>query len=86
VRDVLATGGAAGLVIRVDEPAVGARVLRDAGMRAEAAADGLLRIESAPSAARVTETLAAHRVWVTEMRPEERTLEDVFLELTGEAS
>ena len=62
------------------------QVLRGAGMRAEHTADGLLRIECMRSAAHVTETLSAHRLWVTEMRPDERTLEDVFLELTGESS
>jgi hypothetical protein len=83
---VLAAGGAAGLMVRVDDATAGLQALRDAGLRAEPAADGLLRVERVPSAAHVTETLAAQRLWVTEMRPDERTLEDVFLELTGEAS
>jgi ABC-2 type transport system ATP-binding protein len=86
VHEVLAAGGAAGWMVRVDDATAGLHALRDAGLGAELAADGLLRVERIASAARVTETLAAHRLWVTEMRPDERTLEDVFLELTGEAS
>jgi ABC-2 type transport system ATP-binding protein len=86
VHEVLATGGAGGVMVRVDDASAGLHVLRQAGLRAEPADDGLLRVEHAPSPARVTEVLAAHRLWVTEMRPDERTLEDVFLELTGEAS
>jgi hypothetical protein len=33
-------------------------------------------------AAAVTETLAADRLWVTELRNEEQSLEDLFLSLT----
>ena len=47
--------------------------------------DGQLRVAlPAAEAARVTEILAAERLWVTELRPEERSLEDLFLELTGD--
>lgn len=86
VHDVMAAGGAAGFLVRVDDLDTAARVLDRAGMRTQRTDDGLLRVEQVRSAARVTETLAAERLWVTELRPEERTLEDVFLELTGEAS
>ena len=86
VHDVMAAGGAAGFLVRVDDLETAASVLDRAGMRTQRTDDGLLRVEQVRDAARVTETLAAERLWVTELRPEERTLEDVFLELTGEAS
>ncbi len=87
VHEVLAAGGASGLLVRIDDMAAGLEVLRRAGMLAEVAADGYLRVAGARAkAAHVTEALATNRLWVTEMRPDERTLEDVFLELTGEAS
>ena len=86
VHDVMAAGGAAGFLVRVDDLDTAASVLDRAGMRTQRTDDGLLRVEQVRDAARVTETLAAERLWVTELRPEERTLEDVFLELTGEAS
>jgi ABC-2 type transport system ATP-binding protein len=86
VHEVLAAGRAGGLLVRVDDLNAAARVLRQAGMPSQPTDNGWLRVEQAPSAACVTETLAAERLWVTELRPEERTLEDVFLALTGEAS
>ena len=39
----------------------------------------------AGDAAKVTKALAAKRLYVSELRPEEVSLEDVFLELTGGA-
>ena len=48
--------------------------------------NGFLRVGvGADGAARITETLAAERLWVTELRGEERSLEDLFLELTDDA-
>ena len=48
--------------------------------------NGFLRVGvGADAAARITETLAAERLWVTELRAEERSLEDLFLELTDDA-
>ncbi|MDQ1479304.1 MAG: hypothetical protein QOI44_165, partial [Actinomycetota bacterium] len=35
-------------------------------------------------AARVTRVLALEQQWVTDLRPEERSLEDLFLELTDD--
>jgi ABC-type multidrug transport system ATPase subunit len=47
--------------------------------------DGTLRLQSDPAdAARITRELVLAGVAVSEIRPMERTLEDVFLELTGE--
>jgi ABC-2 type transport system ATP-binding protein len=84
VHEVLAAGRPSGLVVRVDDAPAGVRVLRAAGMDAQPIEAGCIRVERAPSAALVSETLSGQRLWVTEMRSDERTLEDVFLELTGE--
>ncbi len=47
--------------------------------------DGTLRLDSDPAdAPRITRELVLAGVAVSEVRPVERTLEDVFLELTGE--
>ncbi|HVM03245.1 MAG TPA: hypothetical protein VM263_11295 [Acidimicrobiales bacterium] len=44
-----------------------------------------LHVDLPPSeGARVSEALAASRLWLTELRPRAVSLEDVFLELTGE--
>ena len=59
--------------------------LRAAGMSVEPADDGLLLVDPPHVAAHITETLARDRLWVTEMRPQELSLEDVFLELTESA-
>lgn len=84
VQEVLTAGRTGRLVVRVDDLAAGAAALVAAGMRAERAGDVIL-VDAAPAdAGRVTETLAASRLWVTELRRQEVSLEDVFLELTGE--
>jgi ABC-2 type transport system ATP-binding protein len=46
--------------------------------------DGTLRLRTDPSqAGRVSSALVADGVVLTELRPLERTLEEVFLEMTG---
>jgi ABC-2 type transport system ATP-binding protein len=83
VEDVLGTNGD-GLVVKVDDLAAAARVLRQAGITATVE-DRFVAVGLAPAdAARVTEVLAAKRLWVTELRPKERNLEELFLELTGD--
>jgi ABC-2 type transport system ATP-binding protein len=92
VRDLLTIGRTAGLLVRVGngdtangDTANALAALRTAGMRVEPADDGLLLVDQPHVAAHVTETLARDRLWVTEMRPQELSLEDVFLELTESA-
>ncbi|HEX2040289.1 MAG TPA: ATP-binding cassette domain-containing protein [Acidimicrobiales bacterium] len=84
VKEVLSSGRAAGMLVRVDD--------LDAALAALAAADltarrddGAILVDVAPTeAARVTEALAKEQLWLTELRPVEASLEDVFLELTEE--
>lgn len=84
VSAVLASTGNAGLLVKVDDLDAGHDQLRRAGLSVERN-NGHLRVAvTVDKAARVTELLAAKRLWVTELRPEERTLEDLFLELTDD--
>ena len=82
VADVLGAQRAAGLVIRLDELERGLEVLRTAGIDATRDGDRIRVNVAAGEAARVTKTLAAHELYVSELRPEEVDLESVFLELT----
>ncbi len=82
VREVLARGGAEGLIARVDDLEAAARVLTEAGIPVTRAED-LLRVQlPAAEAARVTRLLAERDLYVSELRPDEVDLETVFLELT----
>jgi ABC-2 type transport system ATP-binding protein len=84
VASVLAMAGPSGLQVKVDDLAAGFDVLRRGGMPVELG-DGHLRVGVAPTdAAEITRLLAEARLWVTELRPEEQTLEDLFLELTSD--
>ena len=84
VNDVLSTGRSGALIARLDDLDAGVAALRAGGIAATVAGDAL-RVDLPPSeAARVSETLARARLWLTELRPQEVSLEDVFLELTGD--
>jgi ABC-2 type transport system ATP-binding protein len=85
VEEVLSRGRPTGLVVRLENLDFGLEALRSAGF--EASKDGdVLRVSlPAAEAARVTRALADHGLYLTELRPEEVSLERVFLELTGEA-
>jgi ABC-2 type transport system ATP-binding protein len=85
VREVLARGGAEGLVVRVDDLPSAARALADAGIDATVGGDGVLRVRLAGGeASRVTRVLAERGLYLSELRPDEVDLETVFLELTKE--
>ena len=86
VKEVLASAGAGeAMLVKVDDLDAAVVALRRAGIRAERG-DGHVRVAIAPEEAeRVTRTLALEDQWVTDLRPEERSLEDLFLELTGDA-
>ena len=77
--------GQAGLLVRA-EPAGPARetLERLVGAGNVAADDGSFRLRTGPEqAGRVSRALADAGVTLTELRPLERTLEEVFLEMTG---
>jgi ABC-2 type transport system ATP-binding protein len=86
VQDVLAsTGASQAMLVKVEHLDAAVVTLRHAGLSAERH-EGHVRVAVAPTEAhRVTRALARDEHWVTDLRPEERSLEDLFLELTGAA-
>ena len=82
VHEVLARGGAEGLIVRVGDLVAGARALGEAGIEA-VTGDGVLHVRlPASEASDVTRALAGRGIFLTELRPDELDLETVFLELT----
>ncbi|MDQ4028898.1 MAG: ABC transporter ATP-binding protein [Actinomycetota bacterium] len=82
VGEVLSRSGTSGVVVRVRELSEGANVLRAAGFEV-AIGDGAMRVAVTPDeATRVTKALADQGLYVSELRPDEEDLEDVFLKLT----
>jgi ABC-2 type transport system ATP-binding protein len=83
VDEVMATAGhRASVVVRVDDLDAGATVLRRAGLGCEGV-DGRLRVDVDPEQAReVSRLLGEAGHWVTELRADRFSLEDLFLELT----
>ena len=84
VHDVLrSTGAQPRMLVQVDDLDAAVATLRRAGIGAERRAHDL-RVAIAPrDAERVTRALAQERQWITGLRPEEHSLEDLFLEITG---
>jgi ABC-2 type transport system ATP-binding protein len=84
VDEVLAAGGSQGMIVRLADLQKGRAALAEAGI--VSAVDGdRLRVDIPPAdAERVTRALVRKRLYLTELRPEEVSLEAVFLELTGE--
>jgi ABC-2 type transport system ATP-binding protein len=79
-------GHRSSIVLKVADLDEGERVLREAQLGVERV-DGSLRVDVLPeSAGEVTQILARADQWVTELRPDRFSLEDVFLELTGGSS
>ena len=84
VNEVLTGGRSTSVMARVRNTRVGLRALKAAGLAATREGD-MLSVEIEPDAAdRVTQVLAEAGQWVSELRPREVSLEDVFLELTEE--
>ena len=80
--------GQAGLLVRAEPVDKAREVLeRLAGAGNVALADGSFRLRTGPErAGRVSQALADAGVTLTELRPLERTLEEVFLEMTEEGT
>ncbi|MDZ4826054.1 MAG: ABC transporter ATP-binding protein [Actinomycetota bacterium] len=83
VEEVLASAARPVLLVGLDDLGAGAGVLRTGGFAVDAV-DGLLRVDAPKSdAARVSKLLADQGLYVTELRPEAVSLEDLFLEMTA---
>jgi len=84
VEEVISTAGhRASILVKVDDLDLGMWALRDAHFVTERV-NGELRVDIPPErAGDVTRVLAVAGQWVTELRPDRFSLEDVFLELTS---
>jgi ABC-2 type transport system ATP-binding protein len=84
VGRVLEGGRATGLLVKVDDGPRAAAILNGAGIEAMET-NGRLRVGVSPSdGARVTKVLADAGLYLSELRPDEEDLEEVFLRLTQE--
>ena len=82
VGEVLARGRHEALIVRVADLRAGLEALSAAGIDAALDSDHLRVSLPITEAARVTEVLARSHLYLSELRPEEVSLESVFLELT----
>jgi ABC-2 type transport system ATP-binding protein len=82
VREVLARGGAEGLIVKVDDLLAAARALAETGIDTTVGEDELHVRLPAEEASRVTRVLAERGLYLSELRADEVDLETVFLELT----
>ncbi|MFN2590729.1 MAG: ABC transporter ATP-binding protein [Actinomycetota bacterium] len=82
VKDVLARSAPRGLVVRLDDLQAGLDALTKARIEARLDGDALVVAVPPEDAARVTQTLARKKLFLTELRPQEISLETVFLKLT----
>jgi ABC-2 type transport system ATP-binding protein len=82
VAEVLARGHHDRLVVRLGDLPAGLAALQAAGIQAVRDTDHLTVELPVAEAARVTESLARQGLFLTELRPEQVSLETVFLELT----
>ncbi len=82
VNEVLAQGRPRGLLVRLADLRAGLEALTAAKIEASMDGDALLVAVPPEDAARVTQALARKKLYLTELRPQEVSLETVFLELT----
>jgi ABC-2 type transport system ATP-binding protein len=84
VEEVLAVRGGNAFVVRSPKIRNAKKVLHDAGFAASFRGDKSIRVVAEVGAAgKITKVLADAGIYLTELRPEEISLEAVFLELTG---
>jgi ABC-2 type transport system ATP-binding protein len=87
VDEVLQVRGGNAFVVRAPKLREAKSVLSKAGYPSTFRGDQSIRVVADISAAgKITKTLAEKSIYLTELRPEEISLEAVFLELTGETS
>ena len=87
VAEVMAGSASAATLVRVSNRRAGYAALRAAGYAVEPV-EGYLRVSGAPEddPGQIARALGEHGLWPSELRPEEISLEDVFLQLTGTAA
>jgi ABC-2 type transport system ATP-binding protein len=84
VAEVLSMGRQEALIVRVGDLPAALTALRSEGMPAEIHGDEIRVAVPATDASRITEVLARQGLYLSELRPEAVSLEDVFLQLTQE--
>jgi ABC-2 type transport system ATP-binding protein len=83
VGEVLAGSSAGGYVVRSPNLRRAKKILADAGFIISDGDRSLLVAGGPKEASRITRTLADAGIYLSELRPEQISLESVFLELTG---
>lgn len=84
VDEVLAVRGGNAFVVRSPKVRDAKKVLASKGFPATFRGDKSLRVVAPPEdASKITKALADAKIYLSELRPEEISLEAVFLELTG---
>jgi ABC-2 type transport system ATP-binding protein len=86
VNEVLTSGGPAALIVRLAEAGAAEDVLRAAGFEVEHSDDRLRVAATTDDASRITKLLADRGLYLSELRPDEADLEEVFLRLTQEVA
>ena len=86
VAEVLDAAGRGAVLVRVDDPETATEVLRRAGFDVDDLGVHLRVAASARDASDIARILGGFGLWPSELRPEETSLEDVFLDLTEEAA
>jgi ABC-2 type transport system ATP-binding protein len=84
VHEVLSSGRAAGVVVRVADLEAGRRALNDAGIPVRIDGDVLRAAVPPAEGERVARALAGRDVYPSLLQPDEGNLEQAFLELTGD--
>jgi ABC-2 type transport system ATP-binding protein len=85
VHEVLAVRGGNAFVVKSPKVREAKRILAGAGFASTFRGDRSLRVIAPPDdASTITKTLAEAGIYLTELRPDEVSLEAIFLELTGE--
>lgn len=84
VDEVLQTNRSTGLVLKLADLGKGLEALAEAGIEASQTGDHIMVHLPVTEAEKVSRALSRRRLYLTELRPEEVSLEEVFLELTGE--
>ena len=83
VRRAASTGASQAMLVKAADLDLALVALRRDGLTAERQADHVRGRDRPDRGIAVTRVLAREHQWVTDLRPEERSLEDLFLELTG---
>jgi ABC-2 type transport system ATP-binding protein len=84
VADVVNRGLSSSVLVRIDRPAPAIEALRAAGVEASLEGDVVRASATGGDGAAVAKILAAAGLYPSELRPDEVSLESVFLELTRE--